>query len=283
MLHVRPGSFWEHARLFSGRAFTVVGFLATLISLFPLFYKGGDQMLLNNSGPILGVVATLGIIAGLFRLFQPSRIEFTAAGSGLKFEIKSGNFFDETGHIAIPVNDFFDTEIGIPVSATTIHGQFIQRFYGTDEAKARREIDAALRKVSAVGQVDPAAGKRSTRYAVGQTCSLGLQGRTAVLVALTSTDASTRQVSASLEQYVGALNCLWAAVRACCNHQTISVPLMGGGPARLDLPPHQLADLIVMTAVREHRKQAVASKIVLVLRKEDLAKVDVFQLKRRYG
>lgn len=283
MLQLRPGTFIERLRLFVGRALAVIGGAAVPIGFFPLLPEEVVDFLVEQKEPILTTIAIVATLSGVLRLFQPSHISFTAAGARLKIEVKCGDLFAEPNIIAVPVNDFFDTELGDFVSPKSVHGQFLEQFYDGKPGIARRAIDAELKATGAVATVDPSAGQRSHRYPVGQTCVVEAKGRRAVLVALASADATTRQTAASLAQYVNALTDLWVVVRACCHNETVSVPLMGAGPSRTNLPLQQLAELILMTAVREHHIQAIASTVVLVLRKEDLAKVDLFQLKRNYG
>ena len=68
----------------------------------------------------------LAALGGVWRASPTRRIEFPIPGSDSSFEIRFGNVFDGTGVVVIPVNDYFDGELGDHVSEKSLHGQFIK-------------------------------------------------------------------------------------------------------------------------------------------------------------
>ena len=69
------------------------------------------------------VLAALG---GVWRAWPTQRIEFPIPGSDSSFEIQFGNVFEGTGVVVIPVNEYFDGELGDHVSEKSLHGRFIK-------------------------------------------------------------------------------------------------------------------------------------------------------------
>ena len=69
-------------------------------------------------------------IAALYRVRPKKRVEFRIPATDSWFEIKFGDIFDEKGVIVIPVNEYFDGELGDHVSEESLHGKFIKKKLG---------------------------------------------------------------------------------------------------------------------------------------------------------
>ena len=60
-----------------------------------------------------------------------------------------GNLFDFSGHKAIGVNDFFDSEVGKHISPNSLHGQFILRYFSGRKKSFDTQIDKSLKRIAA--------------------------------------------------------------------------------------------------------------------------------------
>lgn len=283
MFRIRPKPAPELARLAVLRAWEVIGAFSTAAGLISLLAQGAAEFLIEHAIFLASIVSLCAIVAGALRILQPSTVRFTARGCALEVEIKVADLFDQPGNLVIPVNDFFDTTLGAPVSPRSVHGQFLQRQFPSDEQRARSAIDAELASRSMVESVPRSSGA-TKRYAVGETITLPRgSGDRFILFALARTNAATHKTEASLPEFVGALEALWEGVRNCCNHEAISVPLMGAKTGRVGLPKLSLAELLLSSAVHAEKKQPIASRMTLVLQHEDLAEIDLFDLQRRFS
>ena len=72
----------------------------------------------------------LAAIGGLWHAWPTKRIEFQIPASDSSFEIRYGNIFEAKGVVVIPVNEYFDGELGDHVSENSLHGQFIRDVLG---------------------------------------------------------------------------------------------------------------------------------------------------------
>src|SRR5437867_1208411 len=69
------------------------------------------------------------VVYSIYRIRRPARVLIAIPMSNVSIEISFGDIFVKDGVTAIPVNEFFDSEIGLPVSAKSLHGIFLQRCF----------------------------------------------------------------------------------------------------------------------------------------------------------
>ena len=72
------------------------------------------------------VLAAMGGAWRTWRAWPKRRIEFPIPASDSSFEIRFGNVFQGAGVVVIPVNEYFDGELGDHVSEKSLHGRFIK-------------------------------------------------------------------------------------------------------------------------------------------------------------
>lgn len=101
---------------------------------------------------ITGVFILLGIlIASLWWAWYSSKRK-TSITLSFKNEtdvrVEFGDLFSKEGIVVIPVNEFFDTEVGSGViSPKSVHGQFILKVFRNRQDELRKRIDSALLNV----------------------------------------------------------------------------------------------------------------------------------------
>lgn len=280
-IRIRPKPFWELVQLSCERAFAAIGVIATGLQTSAVMFRGLESFVQDHWGQVLLVVALVSLLIGTTRIVQPKSVSFTARGIDLRVTLKTGNLFDEPASIAVPVNDFFDTELGQPVSVKSVHGQFVDRVFRNDPQRARRDIDAALAGKTILEHAVRAKGAPN-RYRVGETAVISKGAHHYVLFALSETDAATCEAGATPDQLIRALVSLWNQTRACCNHEPIAVPLIGAGPSRTGLSKAGLLDFLLATAIRAHKQKPITRNLTITLQPDDLSEIDLFDVKRRY-
>ncbi len=77
-----------------------------------------------------------------------------------------------------------------------------------------------------------------------------------------------------------ALASLWKVARAGCGGQALALPLIGSGLARVGLPTRQLLDIIISSMVIATKESKITHEIVIVLRQNHLAEVDLRDIQR---
>jgi len=69
---------------------------------------------LNTKGLGFQIIAIgISIIVGIFRAYQPKKVTIRINTSDTILNIYFGDIFKQEGYISIPVNEFFDSEIGV--------------------------------------------------------------------------------------------------------------------------------------------------------------------------
>jgi hypothetical protein len=205
----------------------------------------------------------LSLILASIRAYQKKSIEFRVQHANTKIRVLFGDIFHQNGFIAIPVNEFFDSEIGLPVSPNSLHGIIIDRYFGGHPASFDQLIEADLRGIP-VQNVTRNIGK-SHKYDIGTTALIKTNTHQFLLFALCLTDSDTCKAFASLEHLIVALKGLCAKSRVTLGGEKLILPLAGSGLASMGLPPQHLLHLILLTLIDETKRNQFASEIDIVL------------------
>ena len=109
----------------------------------------------------------LAAMGGVWRAWPTRRIEFPIPGSDSSFEIRFGNVFQGAGVVVIPVNEYFDGELGDHVSEKSLHGRFIKEVLAGQSKTFLDLTSGALEGVAPEesGVRDRAAGATGTQSA----------------------------------------------------------------------------------------------------------------------
>lgn len=221
----------------------------------------------------LATLALACLLAGVVRALPPRGISHRIGGTNSRVSVRFGDIFQEPGVRVIPVNEFFDCELGEHVSPVTLHGQIIHRLYGGDAERFARDVDERLPSAAAVSI--PRADGRSLSYPLGTTVQVKFNQERYLLVAFAKTDPQTRKAHASVQDMWTALEGLWKSARIHSNGDAIVLPLLGSGQSGVGLPPQQLLTLILAAAIAETKRQRIGREIVVVIQEDFFEDVDL--------
>lgn len=223
----------------------------------------------------------------LYKICEPLKITFHVGKTGTSVDVIFGDIFSQDCHIAIPVNEFFDTQIGggsgqvgDVVAANSLHGQFITKIYNSDASKLNQEIDAALSGVNSVQGVR-SIGKNK-KFPIGTTAVVGGGDNRKFLFALSNTDTATNKASADVPTMWIALEGLWSAVRNHSNGLPVSIPLVGGGLSHVGLEPENLLRLIILSIIKSSEQNKITNEIRIVLHNSVFDKVALRKIKQEF-
>lgn len=90
-------------------------------------------------------IGILGVVIALLRVSPKRTFSVNFSSPDTKITIKTGDLFDQDGHLVIGFNDVFDTEIGRIISGSSVQGQFLTRMYGNDTARLNQDLERALK------------------------------------------------------------------------------------------------------------------------------------------
>ena len=159
----------------------------------------------------------------------------------------------------IPVNEYFDDEVGRAVAEGSIHGQFITRVMPT-----KREWKAEVIKKGLAGKEPVERGvsrnqgtAAKDRYAIGTYATT--KGRTDdeafVLVALSRTDPQTLMASAGIADLCKSMVSGCEGGRERSEGRELSFPLMGGGLSKTGIGAQERLDLLIQVIRLESAKE----------------------------
>lgn len=227
------------------------------------------------------VLVCVGILIACIRAYQHRCISFKIGHSNTKVTVLFGDLFDREGHIAIPVNEFFDSELGLPVSPKSLHGLVINRFFGGHPTSFDQLVTADL--ANTPGEDIQRDSGKSRRYPIGTTASIKTSSHRFLLFVLSITDLSTFKASATVPNLVQALEGLAAKARVVLGGEKLVVPLVGSGLSGIGLPANQLLQLILLVLVNETKKRQIALDIEVVIHADRFDEIDLHLIKNLWS
>src|SRR5882762_6295321 len=102
---------------------------------------------LEGIGP-LAMAISVSIFYGLIKIWKPSQIEIPVANCDTVIEIIFGDLFAQSGIRVIAVSEFFDSQLGVPVSGKSLHGIFLQKCFGGHPESFDKQIHEQLKNIN---------------------------------------------------------------------------------------------------------------------------------------
>ena len=220
-----------------------------------------------------GYLVLVSLLIACVRAYPPSQIRFKVPYSNTKITVSYGDVFERGGHIAIPVNEYFDSELGLPVSPKSLHGVVIDRFFGGHPASFDQLVSADLASVSGV-RIERSGGK-THQYPIGTAASIRTSSHKFILFALCKTDIANFKASSSIPDFIKALECLCAKARIVLGGDKLVVPLAGSGLSGIGLPANQLLQLILLVLAYETKKNQFALELEIVIHHDRYDEIDL--------
>lgn len=234
---------------------------------------------LNIRGvPSLISVVLVGIIYSIYRVRQISSVTFSIAHTNTKIQIKFGDIFCEDGVRCIPVNEFFDSELGLPVSENSLHGIFLSRCFGGHPESFDKIIKEELLDIPSE-KVQKKQGKQS-KYPIGTSANVTVNANRYMCFALCQTDNSTLKAAADVPMLWQALEGVYSHARISLGGTPLVMPLIGSGLSGIGLPARDLLDLIVLSVISESKKKQIGTLIKIILTSDRFDEIDLIKLKK---
>ncbi len=182
------------------------------------------------------------------------------------------DLFKVQGIKVIPVNEFFDSELGKLVSENSLHGQLLVRYFQRDSQQFELTVDDALKNVVPTDTVTRSIG-REKLYPIGTTALVAAANYRFLLVANCHTDLKENKASSDIPTLWKAMDHLWEAIRNESHGDPVNVPLLGGGRAATGVAAGQLLQLLLLSLVTS--KVQIGCKINVVLYEGDFETIDL--------
>lgn len=272
--------FQKHWQRFLVATFMAFGISWTIIESldFLSIYKMKEE----SKFTVFVLMILISCVYGTYRSYHKRSIRFKIKTTNSFVTILCGDIFETEGKKVIPVNEFFDSQLGDLVAESSVHGQLIVRNFGNNYSF----LDQLVAKDLAGNQHEVVKRKKGNtkKFPIGTTAIVCPQHEDFFLVALCHTDLQTLKAYAGVPELWKALSDLWEHMRNKAANQKVSLPLIGGGLSGIDLPPMHLLQLIVLSFVVATKKNKITNEIqILIFDENDFRQIDLERIERDWS
>ncbi len=265
--------FWKH---FSIKTFAAVG---TLSTAYKLLVTWKPEWAWLHDGGTLAVLIVISFVTGIVTSW-PRPISQTYDKPKTKISIVKGDMLAGNEHLVIGACDTFDTETRYNIIAKeSLLGQIIGRFYGDEVADLDAELDKALVSHMPIDTLPlTKAGKHKT-YAIGTVAPVKQAGRFLFFLAYCRMDEHNN-ARATVDDVWKALLALWIEVSKKANEKSVSIPVIGGGMARISqvLPAQDAIRLTILSFMFASRREQVCDQLNILVQPDVYDKLDRLEL-----
>ncbi len=233
-----------------------------------------------EGGYALALIILISIGFGLNRFWKPSKIVIKVATTNTKIEVFFGDLFCQKGLRGIGVTEFFESELGVPVSETSLHGLFLKRCFGGGAKDFDKQLKEELKGVDAE-EVQKAEGKKK-KYPIGTTAQINVDGDKYIVFANAETDPETCKANSDVTQMWIAMQGLWQRARIEAGGHPLNVPLIGSGLSGVGLPSRDLLNLIILSAITETKASRITEVIRIVLHPDRFEEINLRDVKKHW-
>lgn len=262
--------FWRH---FLMTLFACLGALSTAMQTFNA--ANPDSHLLEGYGVLAGIIVLSALAAIIWSWPRPIAEDYNAPKT--RISIVPGNILEETGHLVIGINDTFDTETPNIIATSSLQGQALRVLYGGDLKQLDAHLDQALASKPIIGTLVKA-GKQA-QYGVGSVATVKHAHRLIFFLAYCKMDA-LNVARSTPDKVWKSLLALWAEVSTRANGGTVSIPVIGGGQARLSnlLPAQDAIRFTLLSFMFASRGSKICDELRIVVRPDDYNRLDRLEL-----
>lgn len=261
--------FWRHFFLnFFACAGAISATLQFTNILFPAWtYFQGIHTLL--------AVILISLVVGLF-LSWPRPIEAAYNAPNMRIRIIKGDILKQNEHLVVGTCDTFDTETPI-IAKESLQGQALDVLFGGDRRDLDEKLSAALHGKAIEGKIDKEG--KTQLYGIGSVAVVKHGGRNIFFLAYCRMNQSN-EARASIDDVWKSLLSLWGAISTHGNGKSVSIPVIGGGQARLSsvLPAQDSIRFIILSFMFASRKEKICDELRIVVRDRDYEKLDRLEL-----
>ena len=235
-----------------------------------------------KNGYSLSLIIVGGLIYALLANRYLDEINIPIRYTNSEIKIQFGDIFEADGVRVIAVNEFFDSELGIPVSEKSLHGMFISKCFGGHGDTFDKIISEELKEIHSHYVEDRKHGKKY-KYPIGASVEVVADGKRYLCFALSRTDIHTSKAYADVSILWEALNGLWEKARVILGGDCLVMPLVGTGLSGIGLPPRDLLMLLILSIITESKKKIIGNCIKIILHNDNYDKIDLREIKEYWS
>ncbi len=236
---------------------------------------------LDATGPAhYGGLVLVSLAIACWRTYQPKKTTIKISSAHTQVVIRFGDIFECDCPIAVPVNEYFDSELGDPVSPHSLHGVVISRYFGGHSDAFDRLVEESLCGIKPK-LTQKKVGKKG-KYPIGTTAVVPVDGREFLLFAFCRTDPRDLKAHAEVPELWLALKGLWQRARSTAGGRDVAVPLVGSGLSGMGVPPTQLLQLLILSIVEETKRREFSKRVAIVLHQSKFEDIDLEAIRRQW-
>lgn len=241
-------------------------------------FLGFEQV---NGPKYFFVLVVLAVLTGIIRSIVPLRIELKIANTPGHIEVTFEDIFAIEGIRVIPINRYFDGELGDLVSPNSLHGKFLTKIYRGN----RQEFSSAVAPHLAAHPftVVPTKQGNVNQYAIGTAILVGTGSERYILIPTADTDPTTLKAGTDFNTVWRALDSLWSFARLNCGGDPIVVPLIGGGLSGLKLDHRRILDMTLLSLIYHTLVHGVGCKVVIAIEPCRAREIDLRDVATNWG
>ena len=264
--------FWRHFFLQSlacgGGISAAIQFILIIFPEYAQKFQGLIPIIL------IFIVST---IFGLVRSW-PRPIEMEYSAPKTKIKIIKGDLLDQDEHLVIGICNTFDTETPHIVSKKSLLGQSIDRLFGADIKKLDELLNQALVGKSFENR-EPVKDGKNKQYPLGTVAIVEHSPRLIFFLAYCQM-SDKNEAFGTVDSVWKSLLSLWTAQSERGNQHPISIPVIGGGQARMSsvLPAQDSIKLIVLSFMFASRKHKITDELRIIIQPNDYDRLDRMEL-----
>lgn len=191
------------------------------------------QLIDENIRPeAIGVASMLGFCFALIKAIPPTQFSKAFVGKSTKIELLVGDILNPTNNFNLGVlsSNYFDSCISTAISAKSLKGQLIKRFFQGNVGPFDAAVDASLIVQELTGTYNPNKKRGSNRthyYPIGSVATVSLSQRTAFLVVASTIDINTTKTETDAQALWTSLLALWKAASTQGSREPVAIPIWG--------------------------------------------------------
>lgn len=196
-------------------------------------------------------------------------------------EIEAGDLFDCEGFKMIAFNEYYDTLVDNEiVSERTLNGKYIKRFYPDASGLDEKILTNSHARDCILSSIQRARGK-CDKYKLGTIIKDGQY----FLLAFTKFDAENRAYL-EINEYADCLLNMWNECDIHYAGNSVVLPLLGSGITRFrgyeNISDQELLEMIIWTFKVSRIRFQYPAKAKIVLTKNSLDKINLYEIKQRF-
>jgi hypothetical protein len=233
-----------------------------------------------EGGYALTIIVAFSIFYSLNRIWKPSRVTIKVATTNTVIEVIFGDLFAQDGLMAIAVTEFFESELGLPVSNTSLHGVFLKKYFGGGIQTFDKQVNKQLKGIQST-PMTKAAGK-SNSFPIGTTANIQVDEKSFILFALAKAELDTCKAFSDVTMMWTAMHRLWERARVESDGHPLNLPLIGSGLSGIGLPTRDLLNLIILSAITETKARQITQRIRIILHPDRFEEIDLRDVKQHW-